>query len=197
MYTLIKATSKKEPLFLSKIEAVCGTDALRLAMQHIYFKDGWLYATDAYILVKQKIDLHGFSPESIKLLDGKLLHKDSIKTLGKCTLFSISNDGTEIQGIINKNQYITVKLINEDVNLKFPNCNAVIPKDDMQTDVGAIGINAKYLMTLQTALIGGECGLKLTFHGKERAILAHTILNDNDLNVDQIGLIMPLIIDKK
>lgn len=194
MYTLIKTTTKKESLFLSKIETVCGNDDLRPAMQHIYFKDGWMYATNAHILVKQKIDIHNFSAESIKLLDGKMLHKDSIKTLGKCTIFSVSNDGTEIQGIIDKNQAITVKLVNEDDYLKFPNCNAVFPKDEMQSEIGTIGINAKYLMTLQNALIDGEYGLKLTFHGKDRAILAHIISCENDLNVNQIGLIMPLMI---
>ena len=62
----------------------CAKDDFRPQMQCIYFKDGFAYATDAHVLVKNDLTAcSNLDPEQIALLDGKLLHADHYKDILK------------------------------------------------------------------------------------------------------------------
>ena len=81
--------------FQSKIWNCCGTDDLRPVMQCAYIKDGFIYATDAHIAIKQSLEsVHGIDPVEIKCLEGKLLHSKILKLLAKCEIVGFSQGKT-------------------------------------------------------------------------------------------------------
>jgi len=58
--------------FTTPVHLACGTDELRPAMELVAFKNGFLYATDAKILIRQKLSIHNLDEGS---LDGKFIHR--------------------------------------------------------------------------------------------------------------------------
>ncbi len=79
-----------------RMDLACAKDELRPALGCIYFKDGYAYASDAHILIKNDIsEISTLDQEGIEKLDGKLLNADSYKNLLKYDKISISDDGIE------------------------------------------------------------------------------------------------------
>jgi len=79
-----------------KMHLACASDELRPVMECIYFKDGFAYASDGHILVKNRIsECSTLDEETIKGLDGKLLHKDFYKDILKYDNILIAEDGIE------------------------------------------------------------------------------------------------------
>lgn len=79
-----------------RMDLACSNDDLRPVMQNIYFKDGYAYASNGYILVKNKLEECGdLLEEQIQLLDDKMLHKDHYKSILKYDAIIVSEDGIE------------------------------------------------------------------------------------------------------
>lgn len=75
----------------------CSKDVLRpAAMQCIFFNNGFAYATDAYILVRNRIsEISGLNEAEIEALNGKFLHADFYKDMLKYDNIVITEDGIE------------------------------------------------------------------------------------------------------
>ena len=74
----------------------CAKDGLRPIMACIYFKNGFAYATDGYILARNRIDECSTLQEcDIQALDGKLLHANFFKDMLKYDDILISDEGIE------------------------------------------------------------------------------------------------------
>ena len=60
-----------------QMHLACSKNELRKEMQCVYFKDGFAYASDGIILVKNRIsEISGLEKHEVEALNGKFLHAD-------------------------------------------------------------------------------------------------------------------------
>lgn len=174
----------------SNIETICAKDDLRPALQCAYFSKGYVYVTDAHILLKQSLsDVHGLDAEQIATLEGKLLHRDDLKALKGHESYKVTEEGIiAYKG----NRSTTYHYYGGEE--KYPDCDAVIPnlaETKMETDI--YGINPDLLQRLTKAMYSdvGINHVKMHFSGQNRACLI-----ENDVALEhQKGLIMPCNVD--
>lgn len=61
---------------VSKLNLITSSDDFRPALQYVVINNGYFVATNAHLLVKQHLSLHGFTDEEIGYLNGKAIHKE-------------------------------------------------------------------------------------------------------------------------
>ncbi len=173
-------------VFKSKVHLACGSDQLRPTMNNVYFSDGYLYATDAHIVIKQSLKLHDFEEEEIKAVDGKYIHVNVMKELVKYDYLSFKEDHIFVIGGNVKAKFD----YNNDEEGKYPNIAAVIPNPKDAAAIDGIVVSSKLLNILGNCMIKDITnGLKLTFYGEHRGIVVAT---PNIPIEDQLGIIMPV-----
>lgn len=159
-----KLNYKKSNFLETNLEIICGNDALRPEMQCVYFKDGFVYATNSYVAIKQHLSLHGFNDEEIKSLDDKLLHKDHLKFMKKCDYFEILPDCIKsIKGFLSTSHQF--------FDGKYPDVESVIPTiKDFQTN--KFSVKANYLYLLQKAMFHNrDAFVKIQFTTQSKPLL--------------------------
>lgn len=57
--------------------------SLTAALNYIFFKDGFVWASNGFVLVRQALSEHGFSKEESILLEGKVIHRDIFAKIWK------------------------------------------------------------------------------------------------------------------
>lgn len=178
--------------FQCRVDYACGSDELRPVMENIYFKDGFLYATDAHIGVRHKLDLHGFDPEEIELMDGKMIHKNVFKEVYKHHFVKAEKDG-----LFCTTGNIQVKYFWTRTENKFPNLESVLQECLKKTDekVANIGLNLHLMSKLKNVFTysnpyGKSC--ELLFTNQRKGVLC-TPASDGFV-LDQLGIIMPVVI---
>lgn len=186
---IFKLSTKKKVDFLNtKIETACSDDDLRPAMNGVYFKDGYLYATDAHIAIKQKLSLHGIDDDVAKHLDGQILHRQHLVLMKKCDFFECVPGGIKSKkGMV---EMIHLFMVDE----RFPDVDAVIPKNGF-VELVEIGLDADKLKRLQDVMVsldGKAYSCILKFKGSNKAIQVTTNVSD----CDQVGLLMPVQINR-
>jgi DNA polymerase III sliding clamp (beta) subunit (PCNA family) len=170
---------------------VCGSDDMRPVMRNVYFKDGYMFATDAYLGIKASIKYFtDFSEDEIKLLDGKMLTKKTFAVLTKSKWIEVKEDG--IHCMENNILYFWSK-----EEGKYPDLNKMIEQtfSNERTPLREIGLNPEYLSKLNKAMKYGSGGynqMKLSFSGSMKAI-AVTMTENPIENIK--GLIMPININ--
>ena len=171
--------------FKTQLWHACGNDELRPVMNYAHVKDGFIYATDAHILVKQSLrGVHDLDETQVENLEGKFFHKDLLKLLDKQEVVMFEKDGISICSSGIEKSLIPYS----ECDIKFPNCDAVIPDSSHSESINFIGITPKILSRLIKSMYKSEFGYRFTFYGKMRAIL----LNSGEFDrSDEIGLIMP------
>ena len=171
--------------FKTQLWHACGNDELRPVMNYAHVKDGYIYATDAHILVKQSLrGVHVLDETQCENLEGKFFHKDLLKLLDKQEVVMFEKDGISISSFGIEKSLIPYS----ECDIKFPNCDAVIPASSQITAVDFVGITPKILARLIKSMYKSGFGYRFTFYGKMRAIL----LNSGEFDrSDEIGLIMP------
>lgn len=73
---MIERKNFKRPLHL-----VCAPSGDGRALDNVYFKKGYVIATNAEVLVKQSLALHGFTADEIKKMNNKHIHRDTFEVL--------------------------------------------------------------------------------------------------------------------
>lgn len=181
---IIKLNPRKSNFLETALESVCSNDDLRPAMQCVYFKDGFVYATNAYIAIKQHLSLHNFGEEESRLLDGKLLHKDHLKLMKKCDHFEITSDGI-------KSTKGMLQMVHQFFDGQFPDLEKVIPEI---TDFALtkFSINSENLNILQKIMLHeSEPFVRIHFSSQNKPFL---VSSDIDVN-KQVGLISQRVRD--
>lgn len=180
-----KKGAGKNSFLETPVDIICTKSDLRPAMKCVYFKDGFLYATDAHIAIKQSLKLHGLEQEEINALDGKLISSEGIKALKKMDGFYIDEKG--IVGVKGQNE-TRFNFVDE----RFPDLEAVLPKSSQEA-TEFIGINPELYARVGKVLISDEDVpnfFRLDFYGTTRAIKATTKIPDTE----QIAIIMPNLV---
>ena len=134
-----------------KMHLACSDDDLRPVMQYIYFKGGYAYASDAHILIKNKISeiTELITEDQLNILDGKYLHKSSFQKILTYDTIRITETGIEcITG------YSTIEFkFSTDESLKYPSTEVKIAKiKEENSSLSRISLNANLYYKLYQSL---------------------------------------------
>jgi hypothetical protein len=170
--------------FTTKLYEACSSDELRPIFMCVHFKNGFAYASDSHMVIKQSLEYHTISdPE---FLEGKSIHKDNYKAIMGFEKAECNEDGiacSDNDGRTAFYEYFDRK------NVELPNFDAVI-KPIGQKSIEFIGVNADLLQKLAKAMHNPSGTLRLQFQGINKAILVDVIEIEN-----QFGVLMPMIIN--
>lgn len=170
--------------FKTKISLVCGSDDLRPAFMHLYFKDGYVYATNAHIALKQGLIDHDFTSDEIEILNGKLLHKAAFNEIYRYDNVTVQNDG-----FLCTKGHITALISFTPANeLKYPDIDSILPSGAL-VPVDSIGVNSKLLNLLHSVTLSDTKHHKTQFYGQNKAVL----FTPTDKSISETILIMPVM----
>lgn len=168
-----------------RIDYACGADKLRPAMQLIHFENGYIYATNGHIAVKNKLsECSSLSDDQIEKLNGKNLHKDLFKEILKYDIIEIDDNGIKAK----KDNNI---IYCEFTEVEYPDVESVIQKS-LNAPIEQkqkIAINLKNLELLQKSLFNGNDSV-LEFKQGNGAIIVRPKTES-----ESMGIIMPLYLD--
>lgn len=166
---------------LKNVADVCDKNPHRPSLECGYVRNGFLYATNGHIALKQSLELYQLSEEEIKFLEGKFLHRELLKDLSKCQTLAFTEDR-----IVGEKNGVKNEFFYSDDKVNYPNVDAVFPSaleavDTIRIDFGLLNKASK-------CLIDSSYGIDIRFHGKTRAVLIST---PNYGFEEQTALIMP------
>ena len=174
-----------------KPQKCCGSDNLHPTRSHLFFNNGFVYATDARVLIKQDLKVcHGMTDEMVEKLNGKMLHRENADALAACDLFEIHDDKI-IGSKKNSKTKVLADLVTEAQEGKFPNVEAVIPSMSNASELAQYALDPKKLIQVQSASVAFDKdakALRLTFFAPDRGALVHF---QGFSGSEQLGLIMP------
>lgn len=182
--------TKKIKNFITPLHLICGNDYLRPAMEHVYFENGFAYATNAYGIIKSSLKLHYFGDDEISFMNGKFVHRSVFAEIFKYHIVSATESGFScLKGGVKCDFYYS------DFDGKFPNAEFIIKStiEDEDEQIDSIGINSNLLLDLQKVFVEEDFqrAVKLIFKGKNKGILV--LPNGEDLeDHKQIGVLMPV-----
>ncbi len=173
--------------FKTPIWKACSNDGLRPALQHAYVKDGYIYATNAHIAIRQSLSaIHEIPAEQIAVMDGKFFSVPLLKALEKFNMVEFRADGIECTSHGTRAVY----RYSEEPG-KYPNVDAVIPSTESRQNVARIGFDPILLKRL-TEVMSSDLGqFALEFYGKSKAIV---VTSANHTRAAQLGILMPVIL---
>lgn len=170
------AKTTKKTAFVTPLWKACVNDSNRPFREHIFFIDGYAYACDANILIKQTLTIHNIAnPEN---LNGRALHWMVFKKIMQHPQATATEKGIETpDGCVFPYAEAGTP----------PNFERVIPAESYYgvEAISQIGINCKELARLGECL-GGEV-LRLQFCDESRPIRVSV----RGSEVDQTAIIMP------
>ena len=165
-------------------------DVTRPLLGCIYIKNGYAYASDSTILVKNDLrEISNFDDSDIEALDGKYIPADFYKEIIKYDDCLISDEGIECH----KNDDKAFFYFKEFGNSKYPNADKVLEDalNKMTVPMPQIGFDVKNMQRLYRALYGAnKC--KATFKGENQPIVFYSLENSSI----SIGLLMPVMINE-
>jgi len=168
--------------FKTKIHLACSKDNLRPQFNYVYFIDGFMYASDSYILIKQSLGLHEIiNPE---LLDGKCVHFDLYAKMLSYPIIEAIEEG--INCITTQGGKLFFKY--SEIDFKVPRFQLLL--DDLEEEksqVGEIGLDSKKLKQLMSVMFLNQDRIKMTFHGESKAVKVTSIGIEEK---DQVALLM-------
>lgn len=172
--------------FNTKLHECCGTDPIRPAFQCVYFKNGFAYATDGYVCIKQTLTLQGVF--GVENLEGKAIHRDSYKDIMGFEEVECNEDGIEC---CNANgQKVFFEYYPENPDNPAPNFEAYLKGRKGPIALDFIGIDFSLFEKLQKALYAPGGNIRLQFTGIDSHIIVDAIGVE-----DQIATMMPKILE--
>lgn len=175
--------------FKSKLNLFCGSDPLRPALNHIEFVNGFAYASDAHVIIKQHLSLNDFSEEEIGFLNDNYIHKDTFAEIYKYDIVNVTP-----KGFICRKGNVTAKYDFKQFDFKMPNFEAVIidSKEINQNTISKIGMNLKHLEKFKMGFIfNADKNIEMNFNASNRGILITALGIDES---EQLGILMPVVL---
>ena len=163
----------------------------RKIMSCVYFKDGFAYATDGIVLVKNRLsEMSTFNEAEIAALDGKFLPAEHYKDILKYDECLISEEGIEASKGDDRS-FFYFKDFGEE---KFPKADEVLQNalNKMTVPLPQVRFNIKHMARMAKALCNFE-SCTATFKGTNEPIVFYSNMPD----VSSEGILMPVWIDEK
>lgn len=160
----------------------------RKIMSCVYFKDGFAYATDGIVLVKNRLsEMSTFNEAEIAALDGKFLPAEHYKDILKYDECLISDEGIECHKDDDKAFFYFADFGDS----KYPNADVVLQDalNAITVPLPQIGFSFENMQRLSKALHGIEKCVA-TFKGVNNPIVFYSTMPD----VSSVGLLMPVLI---
>lgn len=172
--------------FKTQIWKALANDHLRPTLCHAFVRNGFIYATNAHIAVKQSLEhIHGIDDkEERETLEGKYFSEHLLRQLEKCNIVQFKKDGIHT---VNGNTKAVYQY--SECGDKYPDVDAVLPAKDRIEKVSAIGFNPTLFKTMSDAMMKDDNRFKFEFNGRNRAIVVTAEYYDRE---HQMGIIMPL-----
>ena len=180
-----------------KLHKVCADDALRPVMGYLCFKNGNVYATDAYIAIAAPLSfVSTFSEEEQKLLEGKMIHATQFAQLLKMRELYIKEtaDGVQFECKTGAGETVIIPLLTEEALGKFPNVEVLLEsartnaKENKQP-ISYVGLKPSLLADLVAAMHAEI--VQLYFSDGAHAI----IVKDADISNEIRAIIMPCLVE--
>jgi len=181
--------------FPSALHKATATDSYRPVFNNIIFQNGYAYATDAHILVRQS--LWFINIEGYENLNGKRMHAQLFQRIynEKNVIVRAFVDYIEVEYLLFGNSKIKYSYSTDDSTA--PNFEAIIPeigKSVQPPTYSTIGINPRIFSRLISAMkINNDIGAVI-IHLPERNTNSIIVIDKDYDNAssDQVGLIMPV-----
>ena len=161
--------SKERKNFKRDLSIVCSKDDLRPVMQSIIFHKGNAVCTNASVLVRQSLLLHGFTDVEIERLEGYSIHKDVFKEVYKYKEVRVE-DGHFVcfKGAVK------AKFEIEKLDGVYPKYEAVIPDESKINPVSNFGLKFEFLDMVKKVIMSDLGAGEFQMHGQSSAILVKT-----------------------
>lgn len=172
-----------------QMHLACSKNELRKEMQCVYFKDGFAYASDGIILVKNRIsEISGLEECEAEALNGKFLHADLYKDMLKYDNIMIAEDGIECSKGDDKVFFYFSEFD------KFPDAEKVLQNalNMKPVPLPQFSFDMKVIQRLNKALYeSGKC--TAMFKGTNQPIVFYSMIE----NISSVGLFMPCYTDEE
>jgi len=179
------AEKKQKQTFFTRLHECCGDDELRPLMQCVKFENGYAYAGNGMVAIKQTLALCGvINPEN---LDGKYLHKDSYKAIMSFEIAEANTDGVECWNENGQRVFFAYTEPPKDGNIDW---ESGMKKKKGLTGVTFIGFNPEQFAKLAKALYAPGGNIRVQFTGIDTAMLVDVVGVD-----EQEAIIMPYILN--
>lgn len=170
--------------FTTKLYEVCSNDELRPILMCVHFMDGFAYASDSRMVIKQSLEYHSII--NPVLLDGKSIHKDNYKAIMQFETATCDDSG--VACVDNDGRTAFFEYFDRK-GIELPNFESYL-KPAGQKSIEFIGITPEFLHKLSKAMHSPSGSLRLQFQGVDKVILIDAVGIDN-----QFGAIMPAILN--
>lgn len=171
----------KKNTFNTKLYEVCGDDDLRPVLQCVQFRNGFAYATNGHISIKQTLDLQSVLNKD--MLEGKLLHRDSYRAIMAFEIAECNEDGIYCK---NTNGQIAFFAYFESLGEPIPDISKAMHTGKGPANLSFIGIDPEMLTKLTKAIYNPGNNLRMQFTGLNSAILIDAVGIE-----DQEAILMP------
>jgi hypothetical protein len=170
--------------FKTPIWRACDTIDIRPALQHAYIKDGFVHATNGYVLIKQSLkEVHGMDDQDVAFLEGKFIHRETLRELERYNVIFIRENGIEaVKGPVRTVFQYAGK------PGKFPDFDSVIPVAGCESKLKTIGMNPKYIELAAKCMDTHPQGVKFTFYGDTNGII---LTSEPYTREEQLAMVMP------
>jgi hypothetical protein len=169
------------------MELACGTDEYRPSFGVISFKDGYAYATDGHIVVKNKLDeMTSLTPEEIEKLNGKQVSANNWKELIKADNILITDDGVQV---LRGDMQILLRFS----SFKLPDIQRVIEDilNAEHEDLLEIGFNTNILSRLFKSMCCPERDVRMCIAKSHVGV----VIKNRSSRYESMGIIMPVILN--
>ena len=180
-----------------KLHKVCASDPMLPVMNHLYFKDGNVYATDSHMAIAAPLSfVSNFTDEEKALLEGKLIHASQFEQLLKMreTYVKKTANGAQFECTTRNDKMVIIPIDEKEKVGEFPNVESVIEsarknvKENKQP-ISYIGFKPSLLANLVAAM--DATIVHFYFSDAKHAI----VVQDADIENRIRAILMPCIIE--
>lgn len=167
-----------------QMHLACSKDDFRPETQCIFFNNGYAYATDTHILVRNRIsEISGLNESEIEALNGKFLHADFYKDMLKYDSIMIAEDGIECSRGNDKAFFYFSTFE------KYPDAEKVLQDalNKQTVPLPQFSFDMKLIQRLNKALYQSD-SCTATFKGVNNPV----IFDSMDADVSSVGLLVTL-----
>ena len=180
-----------------KLHKVCREDYLRPICGYLYFKDGNVYATNAYMAIAAPISfVSNFDDDEKQLLEGKLIHATKFALLLKMreTHVKETENGVRFECKTNADKTVIIPLLTEEQIGKYPNVESVIAEaeknaKELGTQLPRVGFKPSLLADLVAAI---DADIIEFYFGKPKGAI---VVRDQDETNEIRAILMPCLIE--
>lgn len=180
--------SKKEKYnFTTPLHLACSDDDLRPALGSVYFIDGYAYASNGYMIVKQTINYHTvINPEN---LNGKTIHRDSFKQIMDFGYATAEEDGISCKDDDGREAFFPYSQISSPTDFA-----SIMPPIKL-VEKSVIGLTPKFLAVAAKVLSGAkQNGFKVSMIEGEKICIT-TPFYDSQMVIIALMLIQEGVFD--